>query len=428
MPLVALRPDLDGTLIAIIARAMEPNVERRFSSARAMMGALGAFLRGETPKTDPMSHAATALAAPTPTPRTGAPTPYGPPFASGPPPPMSPHVMHHYAHPTSGAGVVVAPYAVAPSARPPPSGSHLGVVFGGVLILVAGGAIAGAAWFVKTQHHEVRVAARASDTVPAPVDLAAAAQGSASEIPTLASTGSATPGRTGFPLATANATSLNAPPPPQPLGTANPALAGLSTAELMGQMVKAHTQGDGRTCMDAYDKLRTQPDFDPSNGYAMIHGDCVMAVGRCDEGRKIIRDYFSQPRPALQQMSASQIDMTVSNMAMTYCPVSQLTSGERLSRAQQLLYKAQGSKDTAGAARYADEMAAQIPQAPRGTEDERRKLVGYESGIGRAYGEIGRCADARRHFSAQCGLNSVSNVDLCAHNLLNSTSGCKGQP
>ncbi len=429
IPLVSLRPDLDGTLIAIISRAMEPLADRRYLSARAMMGALGAFLRGETPKTDPMTHAATALAPPTP--RTGAPTPYvggGHPFSSGHPPPMSPQVMHAYPHPTSGGGVV-APYAVAPSA-PPPSRSQMGVVLGGLLVLVAGGSIAGAAWFVKSQqHHDARVQKTVDTASPPPVDLAAATQGGANEIPTLASTGTAGPVPTGLPLVNANttATSLNANNvAPQTTGASNPALAGMTTAQLLGQMVKAHTQGDGRTCLDVYDKLRAQPDFsDPANSYSMMHGDCLMAAGRCDEGRKIIHDYFSQPRPALQQMTPTQIDTTVSSMAMTYCPVTQLTPMERLSRGQQMLYKAQSSRDTAGAARYADEMSAQLPQAPRGTEEERRKVIGYEYGIGKAYAEANRCADARRHFAAECALTSSTNPDGCTRGLLNGTS-CKG--
>src|SRR5207249_2528391 len=113
---------------------------------------------------------------------------------------------------------------------------------------------------------------------------------------------------------------------------------------------------------------------------------------------------------------------TVSQMAMTYCPATQLTPPERLSRAQQLLYKAQSSHDTTGAAHYADEMAAQIPLAPRGTEDEKRKLVGYEYAMGKAFGDAGRCTDARKHFNAECTLNTASNADACTKALLNQTS------
>ncbi len=412
-PLSMLRPDLDGTLVAIIARAMAHDARNRYPSARAMMSAIGSYLRGEAPTTDPMS--ATALAGQSPySPR----SPSGP--YTGPPTP--------YPHPTSGGGVVVPPYAVIPSAPPPAQrASSFGIIFGLTMALVAVGAIGGAAWYVKSQHHAPVPKNETSPTqtaAPPLVDLAAAtAQGGAPEISTLAPTALPT-GPTTLPTAF-NPTpqnTINTPVNP-PM---NPALANATTGQLVQQMIKAHTEGNGRVCLDAYDKLKAQPDFsDPANGYAMIHGDCLMAAGRCDEGRKMIRDYFSSPRPALQQMSSSQIDTTVSQMAMTYCPATQLSAPERVSRASQLLYKAQGSNDHAGAARYADEMAAQLPQLPRGTDDEHRKLVGYEYAIGKAYGDVGRCPDARKHFNAECSLNATSNVDACTTGLLHSTAGCK---
>jgi hypothetical protein len=408
MPLGSLRPDLDGSLLAIVARAMEADVQRRYTSARMMMGQLGMLLRGEAPKTEPVvSYGATALAPPTP--RTEAATPF-------------PHPSR-YPHPTSGAGVVVAPYVAAPSAPPRAGSGGVVIAIASVMVLVAGGAIAGVAWYVNRAHHANDVVAKTSE--PPPVDLGAAAQGVPTEIPTLAATSSGMPVPTG--LAT-NAVVNPINPTSIATSAPNPALAGMTTTQLVQQMIKAHTQGDGRTCLDAYDKLRAQPDFsDPANGYAMIHGDCLMAAGRCDEGRKIIRDWYNQPRPALQQMSSTQIDTVVSQMAMTYCPAGQLAPTERLSRTHQLLSKANASKDTAAATRYADEMASLIPSAPRGTDDERRKLVGYEYGIGKAYGDGGRCADARRHFQAECALNASTHADVCANALLNGTA-CKSTP
>jgi hypothetical protein len=221
-----------------------------------------------------------------------------------------------------------------------------------------------------------------------------------------------------------NVGSIN--PAPVNTGPSTAALNGLTTSELVQEMVKAHTQGDGKTCLDAWNKLQAQPGFsDPSNGYAIMHGDCLMAAGRCDEGRKMLRDYYNQPRPALQQMSSTQIDTFVSQMAMTYCPSSSLSPTERVSRAQQLYYKAEGSHDTVAAARYADEMASQLPLVPRGSDDERRKAVGYEYTIGKAYGDVGRCKDARVHFRSQCSMNSPANADACANALLRNTAGCK---
>ncbi len=156
--------------------------------------------------------------------------------------------------------------------------------------------------------------------------------------------------------------------------------------------------------------------------YAFTHGVCLMAAGRCDEGRREVRAFYNQPKPALQQLSPDQLEASVSAMAKTYCPAGQLNPQERVERAQMLLYKAQGSKDTAAAARYADEMATYLPQLPRSTEDERRKIIAYEYGIGHAYGEAGRCDDARRHFHNECSMTAAAVADACTSGLLSNTA------
>jgi len=160
----------------------------------------------------------------------------------------------------------------------------------------------------------------------------------------------------------------------------------------------------------------------------MMRGYCLMQAGRCDEGRRSVRDYYAKPNPnPMLAMSSSQVDTTVSSLAQMYCPPSQLAPAERAQRAQTLLYKAQSSHDTAGAARYADEIAQQLPSLPRSTDDERHKIVGFEYAVGKAYGEAGRCNEAKAHFRAQCALNSSPNTDLCANSMLNGTS-CKTTP
>jgi ABC-type Fe3+ transport system substrate-binding protein len=126
-------------------------------------------------------------------------------------------------------------------------------------------------------------------------------------------------------------------------------------------------------------------------------------------------------------MSSTQVDQTVSSLAQMYCPPSQLAPPERAQRAQTLLYKAQSSHDNAAAARYADEIATQLPQLPRGTDDDRRKISGYEYAIGKAYADAGRCNEAKNHFRSQCTINSPQNVDACSNSLLNGTS-CKTTP
>jgi hypothetical protein len=160
----------------------------------------------------------------------------------------------------------------------------------------------------------------------------------------------------------------------------------------------------------------------------MMRGYCLMEAGRCSEGRQSVRDYYAKPNPnPMLAMSQTQVDQTVSSLAQMYCPPSQLAPAERAQRAQTLLYKAQSSHDTATAARYAAEIAQQIPSLPRGTDEERRKISGYEYAIGKAYGEAGRCNEAKNHFRSQCAINSPQNIDNCSNSLLSGTA-CKGTP
>ena len=431
MPLSSLRPDIDGGLVAIVGRAMARDVRYRYATARAMMSEIGSYLRGEQipsgPRTDPMS--ATALAGPIASYSTGAPLRY-----SGTPGPQTPHPQTPhpltpqtpYMHPGSGGGVVVPPYGLAPSTAPPPSGGRNALAIVAVLAIVVGAGAAGTALYMRSkQTHTATIAPTApivAATAPPSVDLLAGGD--------LAPLGSnVAPINTTGPLGTTAQQTINTPPLSTQSTTPNPALGGMTSAQLVGVMTKAHMSGDGKTCLDAYDKLHAQPDFsDPANGYAMIHGDCLMSAGRCDEGRRIIRDYFSTPRPVMQQMTPQQIDQTVSSMAQMYCPTSQLAPPERAQRAQTLLYRSESSKDTVGASRYADELAAQLPSLPRGNEDERRKLIGYEYAIGKAYAENNRCGDARRHFHAECSLSSPGNPDACANALLNQHAACKTGP
>jgi hypothetical protein len=191
-------------------------------------------------------------------------------------------------------------------------------------------------------------------------------------------------------------------------------------------MSSAFQKGDGKTCLDAFDKMKGMPEYDPST-YAMIRGDCLMQAGRCDEGRKVVRDYYNQPKAnVMLQMTQQQIDSSVSSIALMYCPPSQLSASERAQRTQILLSRA--GNDKTQAAHYADEMAAILPQLPRGTQEERQKIIGYEYQIGKAYGDAGRCNEARAHFHAECSLSSPQYADNCTNGLLNNTSGCKSSP
>ncbi|HEY2368833.1 MAG TPA: protein kinase, partial [Polyangiaceae bacterium] len=440
-PLGAMRPDLDGGIVGIVARAMARDANHRFMSARAMMGAIGAYLRGEAPLTDPMSAMSATALAPSGLGMTGAPAPFSgapstgprhtpqPHLVSGAPHPIMPYAtpnppMSPYAHPGSGGGVVVPPYAPAAS-MPPPRRSGAIVVLVTMMMLLAGVAVAGAGWmYVRSK---TPTPAAQSTSAPPPVELVAAtAQGNpADPITSLAPSATASTTSQHFSVPTGT-NAINTPPIPTVTSTSTVS-GGASYAQAAAQMSKSFQAGDGKGCLDAYDKMKGFSEFDAGT-WSMMRGYCLMEAGRCSEGRQSVRDYYAKPNPnPMLAMSQTQVDQTVSSLAQMYCPPSQLAPPERAQRAQTLLYKAQSSHDTAGAARYADEIASQLPSLPRGTDDDRHKIVGFEYAIGKAYGDAGRCNEARSHFRAQCALNSSANADTCANTMLNQTS-CKSTP
>jgi hypothetical protein len=400
-----------------------------------MLGAIGAFMRGEAPITDPMS--ATALA-PSGFGITGAPAPFSGAPSTGPrhtPQPLTPHPivpyatpnpmpMSPYAHPGSGGGVVVPPYAQAAS-MPPPRRSGAMIALVSVTLLVAGGFVAVAGWMYMRSKAPTPTAATTTTTAPPPVELVAATAQGGDTITSLAAP-SASASTVAPPHLVPMGTSvINTPPLPTVTATTPIVAGGGSYAQYASQMSKSFQGGDGKGCLDAYDHMKGFPEFDAST-WSMMHGYCLMEAGQCDAGRKSVRDYYAKPNPnPMLQTSPQQVETTVSALAQTYCPPSQLAPAERAQRAQTLLYRAQGDKTAA--ARYADEIAAQIPQMPRGTEEERRKISGLEYAVGKAYGDVGRCNEAKNHFRSQCSINSPQNVDNCTNSLLNGTS-CKTTP
>jgi hypothetical protein len=435
-PLGSLRPDLDGALIGIIDRAMARDPAHRYPSARSMMSAIGAFLRGEPLPTDPMS--AYTQAPPSPMvqsprvasgevrvrgpayelARTGAASPFsGMPYNTPPPPTtgpgntLTPNVPN--VHPGSGGGIMVAPYAL-PSIAPQERSSFL-VTFVAMSMFVIAAGIGVGVYFVRTRASSTAAPVpAASPTTPPSAMLVAESNPMTgpTEIATLSPIGTQPVQHGTNPTPTFTAPAATIP-------------SNASYGQLVQAMVSAYQAKDGRGCLDAYDRMKQAPEFsDASNSYLFMHAQCAMYAGRCDEGRREMTTYFSQLKSST--LSPDQVAATVGAQAQMSCPASQLTSAERAQKALSGLSMAIGAKDTAKELRMADELAAEVPHLPQSTEDERRKLVSYEYMMARAYADNGRCDQARRHFRAECTLTSAPNPDQCVTGLINS-SACRGQ-
>ncbi len=468
-PIDALRPDVDPVLRNIVARAMARDPGARYSTARAMLVQLGGWLRGDStlfasvppahtpvavrvndinatggatpfsaraPGTpQPNAYAPNASNAPNaanamisaPPPGMSAPPPGTPPGQgwSAPPPPALP-AGAAWSGPPPAPGPYATPAPVvhppsgitAPSA--PPRRSSAGLFVGAGLALVGITALATAGWLVhKSQSgggSEIAYSGKITSmqAPTAPTGTVGAAPSDTASVATAEPTVSA------MPLPTVTMTTIVTPKPPPTVlataatGTATGAVGLPETSKLMMAVTQAHQAGDGRACLDAFDKLEKDPGYTDPGGYKYMKANCLMMAGRCDEGRKIARTYWQdQKGSVVQKMGPVEIENAVSGSAQMYCPVSQLTPEERARRAQMLIGKAQTNKDPAAIGKAADEMAAALHQYPSATEEERRNVTSYKYQLISAYSNANRCNDARSWATQVCAAQGQRNLDQC---------------
>ncbi|CAN5550630.1 hypothetical protein BH09MYX1_BH09MYX1_38060 [soil metagenome] len=459
-PIEALRPDIDPVLRGIVARAMARDPEQRYPTARNMMLQLSGWLRGDStmlasaqPGHTPVAVRLNPDARPSGRPPsmdpglTGAPTPFsarvpntGPNVAGGgagwsAPPPALPAGAGWSApppaHPPTPAPLPTADRYPTPApvvhpqsgiTAPPPKRSHAGLIVGAALALVGLSTLATAGYLVKTRAggSELAFSAKVTST-SAPstsVDLGALGASSAP--------GAATETAVPMPTVTMSTVVVGAPKPPTATGVVpqikNAPAMGTSTgaggqvelSKLMLAVSQAHQAGDGRACLDAFDKLEKDPSYTDPGGYQYMKANCLMMSGRCEDGRKLARAYWQSPRPATQQMGPVEIENAVGGSAQMYCPTAQLTPVERGRRAQMMIGKGQTNKDPAAIGRGADEMAAALHAYPQATEDDRRTATSYRYQLINAYANANRCNDARAYATQVCAQTNPKTIDQCA--------------
>ncbi len=437
-PIEALRPDIDPVLRAIVARAMARDPAQRYATARAMLTQLGGWLRGDStlfasvqPAHTPVAvrvnetGGATPFSARPPNPGPSAPPPPGQGW-SAPPPAVAPAGVGWSAPPptpspyTTPAPVVHPPSGV--QAPPPaPARSHVGIFIGAALALVGVSTLATAGYLVhKSRQGGTEIAYSGKITSSAPSETVAAG---ATEPPPSATT-TAAEAQSAVPMPTVTMTAVVGPKATAtatvaPIATGVPTSGGaVETSKLMLAVSQAHQAGDGRACLDAFDKLEKDPGYTDPGGYKYMKANCMMMAGRCEEGRKLARLYWQEPRPTMQKMGPVEIENAVSGSAQMYCPTAQLTPEERARRAQIMIGKATTNKDPTAIGKAADDMAAALHSYPQTTEEEKRTATSYRYQLVTAYAAANRCSDARTYATQVCAQNNPRTIDPCVDGLL----------
>ena len=306
---------------------------------------------------------------------------------------------------------------------PAPARSHLGIFIGAALALVGVTALATAGYLVhKSRQGGTEIAYSGKITSWAPPETVTA--GATEPAPT------ATEAQSEVPIPTVTMTAVVGPKPTAtvaPIVTAAPASTGggmVDTSKLMLAVSQAHQAGDGRACLDAFDKLEKDPGYTDPGGYKYMKANCMMMAGRCEDGRKLARLYWQEPRPTMQKMGPVEIENAVSGSAQMYCPTAQLTPEERARRAQMMISKGTTNKDPAAIGKAADDLATALHSYPQTTEEEKRNATSYRYQLVSAYAAANRCSDARTYATQVCAQNSPRNIDACVDGLL-ANGACK---
>ena len=80
--------------------------------------------------------------------------------------------------------------------------------------------------------------------------------------------------------------------------------------------------GDGQGCLDDLERAKKLEDTVQSRRTTMYTGAmCKMRVGKCDEGKKLLRQYLAN-EDAQHKVTDAQLDLQIDTMAKSKCPVS----------------------------------------------------------------------------------------------------------
>lgn len=177
--------------------------------------------------------------------------------------------------------------------------------------------------------------------------------------------------------ATGDAPGVTAPPPPPPSAAESPAM------KAMQLRITARTKessGEGAGCLEDLDRADT---LDPSGarGPDVIYtrSQCLMRVGKCDEGKSLFRE-FEKASDKNHTLSDAEIEQRVS-IAANKCPSGiGATDDERLTRAMTRVSEASQQKNAAACleeAKTAEQIGARRPPNATGKSPDRTRSTAF---------------------------------------------------
>ncbi len=206
-----------------------------------------------------------------------------------------------------------------------------------------------------------------------------------------------------------NAQALAAPTAGEPVlaGTAKPGSA-QAVAALYDSALRKMGTADGKGCLDDLDRVR-QLDGAMDERNASARAQCEMLVGRCDEGKRRYRKWLQSSSSSARQ-TAGEIDASVDNAAMTYCPASSLQGQAKAVKLSQEIETAKRRPDAPTCARLGHELAPLVTKMKRRDKIEEGQHFSAIGALSTAAGcadELGRCKDAKKLLRAHVDANPL---------------------
>ncbi len=152
-------------------------------------------------------------------------------------------------------------------------------------------------------------------------------------------------------------------------------------SSLQNEAFKRKAQGDAQACVDYLDKARNlDPSVAANSGF--VHAQCLMMIGKCDEGKKEIRSELVKRDPD-RRRTDEEMTKDVEQQAINNCTSSSATTpSDFVVRASRELYEAVKAKDTKRSKKLALAIDAKMPSIDRKSRvdiDERAWRTGPDS-------------------------------------------------
>jgi hypothetical protein len=162
---------------------------------------------------------------------------------------------------------------------------------------------------------------------------------------------------------------------------------------------KEQNAGDGAGCLADLDRAdRIDPSGSHAPQVAYTRALCEMRVGKCDDGKKLLRDYLKAQDKEHAQTDA-QLDQSVKVMADAKCPSSEGKPDQQVRRAMARIAEAAQKKNAEACleeARRIEKLIPRIPTKPNPNARNMANAVLMQAAV--CVGKAGRCKEARKLY------------------------------